>query len=131
MLVIDASALLLALLPGDVEDARDRLADEAELHAPHLIDLEVANAARRLSRSGQLGANRAGALLDDLADLRIDRYPHLALLPRIWELRENLSSYDGAYLALAEALDAKLLTADARLARAAPESDRVELIGNA
>ena len=123
MLVIDASAvteLVLGRPAGDV--VGEHLADhEFALHAPHLIDVEVLSALRRLVASGEATAQRAGEAIADLLDLPIERYPHDILVPRIWELRENFSAYDAGYVALAEAVTDEpvpLLTADARLARA-------------
>ena len=91
------------------------------LHAPHLIDVEVLSALRRLVSSGEATAERSGEAIADLLDMPIERYPHDILVPRIWQLRENFSAYDASYVALAEALadePVPLLTADARLARA-------------
>lgn len=118
MIVIDASAaveLLLATTTGEKVLRIVSRKDET-LHAPHLIDLEVLHVLRRLVRSGQMTPARAGQALDDFADLRVRRYGHLALAGRIWELRENATAYDAAYLALAEALPGTLLTCDAALA---------------
>jgi predicted nucleic acid-binding protein len=89
-----------------------------QLVAPHLVDLEVTSAWRRLAASGALDERRAQLALDDLRSLRIDRVPHTSLIARCWELRENLTVYDGAYVALAELMDVPLLTADTRLAGA-------------
>jgi predicted nucleic acid-binding protein len=91
------------------------------LHAPHLVDVEVLSALRRLVSSGEATGERAGEAIADLLDLPIERYPHDILVPRVWQLRENFSAYDASYVALAEALadePVPLLTADARLARA-------------
>jgi predicted nucleic acid-binding protein len=88
------------------------------LHAPHLIDLEVAQVLRRYVRSAAISADRGGEALSDLADFPLTRYPHFVLLTRIWQLRDGLTAYDAAYLALAEALDAPLITRDRALARA-------------
>jgi predicted nucleic acid-binding protein len=83
---------------------------------------------RRLVREGTLTASRAEGAIEDLMDLRITRYPHLLLLPRIWQLRHNLSAYDAAYVVLAEKLGATLLTRDAKLASAAGHSAIVEVV---
>jgi predicted nucleic acid-binding protein len=98
------------------------------LHAPELLDLEVAQVLRRLLREGALSASRAEAAIQDLLDLRITRYPHSVLLPRIWQLRHNLSAYDAAYVVLAEKLGATLLTRDARLASAAGHTATIEVV---
>ncbi len=90
-----------------------------DLHAPHLIDVEVASGLRRLAATKAIGPRRAAAALTDLAALSLDRYPHGSLLPRVWQLRHNLSAYDAMYAALAETLDCSLLTSDGRLATAA------------
>lgn len=130
MIVLDASALLELLLvtPTGRAIAERAFAPAASLHAPELIDLEVAQVLRRYERAGALPAGRAAEALQDLADLRLERYSHRLLLPRIWELRANSTAYDAAYVALAELLDAPLLTCDAALA-AAPHGARVELFG--
>lgn len=119
MLIVDASVLVPALVDDtSVGDrARARLHGE-QIRAPALIDIEVVSAVRRLVARGQLDARRAALAVDDLAELSFERAPHLPLLPRVWVLRDNLTAYDAAYIALAEALDVELLTADARLARA-------------
>jgi predicted nucleic acid-binding protein len=130
MIVVDASAMIEALLRTPAAAAVDaRLFEPGEtLHAPHLLDVEVAQVIRRYVANGDIDADRGREALDDLADLRLRRYPHDVLLPRIWELRHNLTAYDAAYVALAEALDAPLLTRDRRLAAAAGVRARVELI---
>ena len=129
MLVIDASVLAVALLDdgpdGDV--VRHRLRGE-QLAAPALIDLEVASVWRGLVRGGHLDARRAALALTDLADLPIQRVAHTPLLVRCWELRENLTIYDAAYVALAEALQVTLLTGDRRLARATGPQCAIEVI---
>lgn len=118
-LVVDASVLIMALADdgGEGAAARGRLRGEA-LTAPHLIDLEVASALRTLTARGALTERRASAALRDLSDLPLQRAPHAPLLPRVWALRGTLTPYDAAYVALAEALEAPLLTADRRLAKA-------------
>jgi predicted nucleic acid-binding protein len=92
------------------------------------IDLEVAQVLRRYCGTGDLEPARAGEALSDLADLPITRYPHLPLLPRVWELRHDVTAYDDAYLARAEMLDAPLLTGDVRLATAPNHRARIELL---
>ncbi|HEY5198206.1 MAG TPA: PIN domain-containing protein [Solirubrobacteraceae bacterium] len=99
------------------------IADQAPLHAPELIELETLNALRRLARAGVVSDQRATEAASDLADARVIRYPHAPLRARVWQLRHNLTAYDAAYLALAEALDDPLLmTADGGLASAARAS---------
>jgi predicted nucleic acid-binding protein len=115
VIVVDASAAVAALL--NAGPARTALSDEA-VHAPHLIDSEVAQALRRLVLRGLLGADGGWAALDSWRRLGIVRHSVGGLLDRVWELRENVSAYDASYLALAEALGCSLLTADARLGRA-------------
>lgn len=116
MIVVDASALLEVLLRTERATAIEaRLFAGDTLHAPHLLDLEVAQVLRRYERVGELREARARDALDDLAAFRIERYPHHLFMPRIWALRRNATAYDACYLALAEALDAPLLTCDARL----------------
>jgi predicted nucleic acid-binding protein len=118
VLVVDTSALLAALL-DDPRPLRllERLSGE-EFHAPHVVDIEFTDALRRLVATGQLMSDRAVRGRADFADLTIVRYPHRPLLDRMWELRRNLTAYDAAYVALSEALDAPLVTTDARLAAA-------------
>lgn len=96
--------------------------------APELVDLEVASVLRRQNRAGTLDDRRVELALTDLAALPIHHAAHLALLPRCWELRDNLTTYDAAYVALAEALDATLLTGDRRLAHAAGPTCTIELL---
>lgn len=118
MIVVDASAVLEVLLqtPAASRLSRRMFDSRETLHAPHLLDVEVAQVLRRYARAGAISPDRGAEALTDLADLPISRYPHSILLPRIWELRHNLTAYDAAYLALAEALDAPLLTRDRALA---------------
>jgi len=98
------------------------------LHAPELLDLEVAQVLRRLVREDTLSKSSAETAIEDLLDMRITRYPHSVLLPRIWHLRHNLSAYDAAYVVLAERLGATLLTRDARLASAPGHAATVEVM---
>jgi predicted nucleic acid-binding protein len=130
VIVIDASAAVEWLLHSSAGwriEKRIYADDNESLHAPHLLDLEVAHTLRRLVREHTLSAERAEDALSDLLILRILRHPHHSLLPRIWQLRHNLSAYDAAYVALAETLAAPLLTRDSRLASASGHTAQVEL----
>jgi predicted nucleic acid-binding protein len=129
VLVIDASVLAVALLDDgqDGDTTRRRLRGES-LAAPALIDLEVLSVWRGLSRGGQLDARRVGLALEDLRSLPMQRVDHSPLLERCWQLRENLTVYDAAYVALAEALQATLVTGDRRLARASGPRCAIEVI---
>ena len=130
MIVVDASAVLEVLLnTSDGIGIAARLFRAGEtLHAPHLLDLEVAQVLRRFARAGALTAERGSQALEDLVDLPLVRYSHEFLLTRIWELRDHVTAYDAAYLALAEALDATLVTRDEALASSRTHRARVELI---
>jgi len=129
LIAVDASAILEVLLRTDRGDRiEDRLLSRGEsLHAPHLLDVEVAQVLRRYAAAGRLTSDRGLEALADLSDLPIHRYPHDVLLPRIWELRHNVTAYDAAYLALAETLAAPLVTCDGRLASAPGHAARVEV----
>jgi predicted nucleic acid-binding protein len=120
VIVLDASAAIEWLLQTSTgQRVEQQIFSQSEsLHAPHLLDVEIIQVLRRLVRERVISAVRADQAITDLLDLRINRYPHFVLLPRIWQLRHNLSAYDAAYVALAEELDAILLTSDARLASA-------------
>jgi predicted nucleic acid-binding protein len=120
MIVADASAVLELLLgtPAGAQVAARLAAPGETAHAPHLLDLEVAQVLRRYVRRREVPAGRAREALDDLAELPLVRFPHEPLLPRIWELRDQLTAYDAAYVALAEGLGARLLTRDRALAAA-------------
>jgi predicted nucleic acid-binding protein len=130
VIVVDASALVEVLLQTPAAAAvRDRLFSPRQtLHAPHLIDVEVAQVLRHYAASGRVAPGRCRDALDDLFDFPLDRYPHDLLLRRVWELRQNITAYDAVYVALAEALDAPLLTRDRRLAAAAGHHAQVELV---
>lgn len=130
MIVLDASAAILWIVNAAEAPVIAQRVDEAggELHAPHLIDVEVTNALRRYVRLRELTATRAAEALRDFQDLLLVRHGHDVLLPRIWRLGATHSAYDAAYIALAEALRAPLLTADARLARSHGHDARVELV---
>lgn len=129
MIVVDASVLAPALADdGDDGDrARDRLRGR-RLCAPELVDLEVASVLRRATAVGELEARRGAQALSDLALMPLRRVGHVHLLDRIWELRDNVTVYDGAYVALAELVGATLLTADARLSRAPGSRCRIQLL---
>lgn len=130
MIVLDASVVLEVLLrmPTGVT-LQERLFDYDEtLHVPHLLDVEVAQVLRRYALGREVDAERCRTALDDLAGLALTRYPHDFLMPRVWDLRGNLSAYDAVYVALAEALDAPLLTRDQGLANAPGHRARVELV---
>jgi predicted nucleic acid-binding protein len=120
VIVIDASALVDVLLrtppAGAVATA---IHDRGAVHAPHLVDTEVLHVLRRWVARGWLPEPRAAVALGDLADLRVVHHAHAPLRERVWALRERMSAYDATYVALAEALDAPLVTTDGRLARAA------------
>ena len=129
MIVLDASAVVELVL-GSPRGAsvRERVEQRDEtLHAPHLLDVEVASVLRRYQLSGELSAADGREALADLAGLDIVRYAHDPLLPRVWELRTRVTAYDAVYLALAEMLEAPLLTLDRRLARARGHGARVEV----
>lgn len=129
MIVVDASALAPALADDgpDGDSARARLRGHS-LVAPELIDLETTSVIRRQFQTGHLDTRRAELALTDLVGLPLRRVPHRPLLARCWELRENITVYDAAYVALAELLDVALLTADARLAKAPGIRCRFDLL---
>jgi predicted nucleic acid-binding protein len=115
MIVLDASAALSALMNDGA--ARGAIAVE-QLHAPHLIDTEVVSGLRRQAASGAVSGEQARSMVRVWQAIGISRYPGVAMLERVWELRDNLSAYDATYVALAEELGCALLTADRRLGRA-------------
>jgi predicted nucleic acid-binding protein len=129
VIVVDASVLAVALGDDgtDGEYTRERLADET-LVAPELVDLEVVSVWRRHVAAKLMPARRAASALADLANLPLQRSSHQRFLPRIWELRHVVTPYDAAYIALAEILDAVLVTADARISRASGLNCEVEVI---
>lgn len=130
MIVVDASALLEFLLQtplGTRVEAR-LFRDEDEFHSPHLIDVEVTQGLRRLVRAGEVSADRAAEAIDDLIDLDIHRHAHLDLLTRAWKLRENVTAYDAMYVALAEALDATVVTCDLPLSKSPGHRAHIDVI---
>ena len=129
MIVVDASVVVAAIADdgSDGARARNRLVGE-QLLAPHLIDIEVLSAWRRLTATGHLGEARAGQAVGDLQQMRIRRVPHQLLLERCWQLRSNLSSYDSAYVALAEQAGVVLVTADRKLANAPGTNCTIEVL---
>ena len=130
MIVLDASAAIEWLLQTAAgARVEDRIFSQAEtLHAPHLLDLEVGQVLRRHVSAGVITASRGHEALEDLLDLSLARYPHDVLLLRIWGLRDALTAYDAAYVALAEALDAPLVTCDSKIASASGHHARVEVV---
>ena len=130
MIVVDASIILELLLATPRAPAIEkRVFDTGEtLHAPHLLDVEVAQVMRRYYRFEAVSQQRGEQALKDLADLPIERYPHTVFLPRIWKLRDNVTAYDAVYIALAEALAAPLLTCDSKLANALGNRALIELV---
>lgn len=129
MIVVDASVVATALLDdqADGTTARARLRGTRPT-APELLDLEVLSVIRRLVGAGRVTPTRARQAVDDLEDLPVQRAPHRPLIHRCWELQENLTPYDAAYVALAEAIGTTLLTADARLSRAPGPRCEIELL---
>lgn len=130
MIVPDASAVIEVLLqtPAGVSMTSRLLTAGESLHVPHLVDLEVAQVLRRFVFQGKVSAARARQALEDLRDLPLQRYAHDVFLLRIWQLRDNLTAYDATYVALAEALDATLLTCDTRILKASGHRAAVEVV---
>ncbi len=131
MLVPDASAVLAALTIDGAygERARSALAAGGHLHAPHLLDLEVLSGLRGLLTGGKLTSRRADQARRDYWDLALTRHPMHALAERVWDLRHNLTVYDAAYVALAELVGSRVLTADRAMAADTRVACAVELIG--
>lgn len=129
MIVLDSAAVVDALTAvAGSEQLRDRLRDE-ELHAPDLLDFEIVSVLRGMTLGGHLSPSRAGDLLSDFDDLPVCRWPAPdSLRRRAFQLRNNLSGYDAAYVALAESLVCPLLTRDARLARSCGHDVRIEVL---
>ena len=121
MIVLDASAVVEWLFqsPAGIKIDRRIFSTSETLHVPHLLDIEVAQVLRRYVRGKTIAAQRGEEALEDLDDMPLRRYPHDFLIPRVWELRATLTAYDLVYVALAEVLDAPLLTCDGKIASAA------------
>lgn len=130
MIVVDASVLVGALADpaADGDRARGRLLEAVELHAPDHVDLEVVSAMRRALQRRLVDRKRAVSALVDLGRLVLRRYPAAPFVDRIWSLRESLTPYDAAYVALAETLDAPLVTLDAKLASVPGISCEIEVV---
>jgi predicted nucleic acid-binding protein len=130
VIVVDASALLQLLLQtslGTRVEAR-LFRDGDGLHAPHLLDVEVVQGLRRLVRTGEVASGRAAEAIADLSDFDLHRHAHVDLLARAWKLRDNVSAYDAIYVALAEAIEATIVTCDGPLAKAPGHHARIEVI---
>jgi predicted nucleic acid-binding protein len=130
VIVLDASALVeLVLNTRTGQLIADRISDPARsLHAPHVADVEVTQALRRYVREGNIDSATAAIALEDLRALDLQRHAHEPLLDRVWDMRDNLTAYDAVYVALAEVLDASLLTCDGRLSHAPGIGARVVVI---
>ena len=130
MIVLDASAVIEWLLqsPTGVKVGKRILASAESLHAPHLLDVEVAQVLRRFVRDRGITMQRGQEALEDLADLPLHRYPQDFLIPRVWELHRTLTAYDAVYVALAEVLDAPLVTSDAKIASSSGHYANVEVV---
>jgi predicted nucleic acid-binding protein len=130
MLVVDASCLCEVLTgsPG-AEAVRRRLAADADHAAPHIVDVEVFGVIRQELMLGKLDQTAAELAIDDMRSWPGERFGHRFLLSRMWELRDTVRGWDALYVALAEALDATLVTTDRRLAAAAGPTCRIETIG--
>jgi predicted nucleic acid-binding protein len=127
VIVVDTSALIDAVLarppkPGLLA----RLSDD-DLHAPHLIDVEILHALRRLALTGAVQEARLEDARTDIDDITLTRYPLGPLGDRVWELRHHLTAYDAVFVALAEALEAPLVTCDHRLGRAGGHHAQMEV----
>lgn len=130
MIVLDASAAIEWLLqsPAGVRVDQRIFSSSESLHAPHLLDVEVVQVLRRYVRDKTITTQRGQEALEDFADIPLTRYPHDFLLPRIWKLRATLTAYDAAYVALAELLDAPLLTCDSKIPSASGHYAKIEVV---
>lgn len=132
MIVLDASAAIEWLLQtpkaATIEARLFSKTAQPPWHAPHLLDVEVAQVLRKQVAKGVMSDARGKEALQDFLDLPLVRYPHDFLLPRVWELRKNLTAYDAVYVALAEALGFPLVTCDANIAGAPGHSAQVDVV---
>jgi predicted nucleic acid-binding protein len=130
LIVVDASALYESIIetPHSAAIVRRIFGQNETLHAPHLIDLEIANTLRRYVLKRELSQDDADQAMGDLASIQLIRYPHTVLIARVWELRNNLTAYDASYVALSERLNAPLLTRDTALAAVRGHRARIELM---
>ncbi len=130
MIVVDASCMLEILLKFTNSDSlcRRLFSEGQPLCAPQLIDIEVSHVLRRYWLTKELPAKRGRDAIADLEDFPIERFPHTVLLPRIWQLRNNLTAYDATYVALAEALNAPLITCDKKLAKSTGHRATIEVV---
>lgn len=127
MIAVDTSAALSALFPDPPGGLAERLGGADELVAPHLIDVEFLHVLRRWVHRSVLSADRASEIRREFAELAITRYEHETLADAIWDLRDNLTAYDAAFVALAETLSVPLITCDSSLARAPGVTGPVEV----
>jgi len=129
VIVLDASAAIEWLLqsPAGLRIDKRISSPSQSLHAPHLLDVEVAQVLRRYVRDKTMTEQRGQEALEDFSDLHLHRYSHDFLLPRVWVLRATLTAYDAVYVALAEILDAPLLTCDTRIASAPGHHATIEI----
>jgi predicted nucleic acid-binding protein len=130
MIVVDASAIIEWLLqtPTGIRVEGRMFSGVPSLHSPHLLDIEVAQVLRRWVAGHRITATRGEQALEDLMDLQFTRYPHEPLLWRVWQLRHTVTAYDAAYVALAEALNAPLITCDHKLGAASGHSAVIDVI---
>ena len=130
MIVLGASALLEFLLQTSLDTRVEArlFRDDDELHAPHLLDVEIVQGLRRLVRTGEVSSGRADDAIADLTDLDLHRHAHVDLVRRAWKLRDNISAYDAMYVALAEAIGAPIVTCDSPLGKAPGHRGRIEVI---
>lgn len=130
MIVLDASAAADVILKVEPKASRirERMGNsEGGIHVPHIFEIEVLSTLRRHFFSGDLSEEREAEALHDLSTMTLTRHPHTPFIERIWELKENVTAYDAAYIALSETLDAPLITSDGRLARSSGHRARIEL----